>query len=135
MKQIKQQTFAKELNRHLQKSKNPTLKDLSVEDTQEFVSLFWEVLAEYLFDGHRVIFDGWISFFTNPVKRKCYDVGHTGYKWSYKHRIRFRPLDKFKGLAERDLTESDYQALDSTKKKEEKSRLKAEQKIALDSLK
>lgn len=120
MRQIKRSAFAKELHRQIQEGSNERLQRLSTDDIQRFVSLFWEVLAKYLYDGHRVIFEGWGSFFTNPVKRQVYDVGHRGHKWSFKYRTRFRPLDTFRNLAERDLSEDEYEVIKASKKPQDK---------------
>jgi hypothetical protein len=120
MKQIKQQSFADKLQVRLQESSNKNLQKLSNKDIQKFISLFWEVLATCLYDGYRVIFDGWISFYTNPVKRKCYDTGRIGNKWSFKYRVRSKPLNAFRNHAERELTEESYQELIDAKKTSKK---------------
>lgn len=120
MRQIRHKAFAKEMHSQLQKSNNSRLKELTESDIQKFISLFWEVMAMYLYDGHRVIFEGWASFYTNPVKRKCHEVGHRGYKWSFKRRLRFRPLDNFRESAEVEMTEEEYELHKSSKTQSDK---------------
>lgn len=129
MSQIKQQEFSERIVSRLSDSSNERLKELRDEDFHEFFEVFWQELARSLFEGHRVIFDGWVSFFTNPVKRKCYDaptadslagVTPRPQSWSFKRRVRFKPLSEFRRTAEVPLTEAAYLAAKKSKDKRKK---------------
>lgn len=129
MSQIRQKEFSRRVKKRLSKHENERIRKLDSEDLMDLFSLFWEELTSCLSQGHRVIFDGWISIFTNPVKRKCYDAQTEADKaagaprtseWLYAHRVRFRPLPRFRQQAETKITLEEYQRLEKlseTKKK------------------
>lgn len=81
---------------------------LTDEDLNIIITEFWAELGLCLRLGIRVIFEGWISFFTKPIKRNCYDMT-TGKRWiEFKRRVRTRPLDRFKEIAEVAISEEQY---------------------------
>lgn len=120
-KQLRQKDFVIRLEDRLIESGNKKLQKLQREDLEDLIWLFFDELTLCLHKGYRVIFDGWISFYTNPVKRKCYDTSSNdagvssgdrrASRLSYKHRVRFNPLKNFRQQAETELTEAEYLVL------------------------
>jgi hypothetical protein len=77
-------------------------------DLDIIVSKLWAELGACLKDNIRVSFEGWISFFTKPIKRQCYNM-HDHTRWvEFKRRIRSNSLDLFKGHAEVTISEQEY---------------------------
>lgn len=94
------------------KESNERLDKLHSEDLDRIIDLFWEELSSQLKKGVRVIFDGWISIFTKPVKRSTYDskIDNTR-KTVYAHRVRFKPLELFRKKAETVIDKEEYTKL------------------------
>lgn len=97
---------------HENTKENDPLRNLSSEDIYRLIHIMWTVASNQLKFGRRVIFDGWLSVFTKPIKRETYDskVDNTR-KMTYAHRLRFRPLTEFRLESETDLTKSEYDKL------------------------
>lgn len=83
---------------------------LTLDDLDFILSEMWEELSQLLRDGKRVIFEGWASFFTRPVKRKCYNMSTVKNWWTYRCRIRMTPLAHFRRQAETDISIEKYEA-------------------------
>lgn len=107
-KQVRQTAFVRGLHKQLPED-NPRLRSLTENDLHYLIKLIFVEIATHLREGHRVIFEGLISFFTKPVKRKCTNM-HTGNTWyTLKRRFRTQPLDVMKAIAEVDVTEDEYE--------------------------
>jgi predicted DCC family thiol-disulfide oxidoreductase YuxK len=86
------------------------IASLSEDDLDVIISEMWAELGVCLESNIRVSFEGWISFFTKPVKRRCYNM-YTGDRWvEFKRRIRSNSLDRFKEQAEVTISEEEYLA-------------------------
>lgn len=96
------------------------IEALNVEDLDIIITEFWEELGSCLRIGMHVAFEGWLTFFTRPIKRNCYDM-HTTNRWiEFKRRIRTNSLDRFKEKAEVSISEELYlseKAAQAAKKK------------------
>lgn len=80
----------------------------------ELITIFFtmfRLIGELIQKETRVIFEGYLAFFTNPVKRKCTNLHTNEVWWTYKHRIRMKPLDELKRLAETEISEEEYNRL------------------------
>lgn len=82
---------------------------LTAEDLDFILSEMWKELARQLRDNKRVIFEGWASYFTRPVKRKCYNMTKNSNWWTFMRRIRMTPLKDFRDQAEVEISEEEYQ--------------------------
>jgi predicted DCC family thiol-disulfide oxidoreductase YuxK len=81
---------------------------LTDEDLDIIISEVWAELGACLRANIRVSFEGWISFFTKPIKRNCYNM-IDGSRWvEFKRRIRSNSLDRFKEQAEVTISEEGY---------------------------
>lgn len=115
-KSLRQTGFVKNWKERVE-SERPELADLSDEDLLYLLNSHYEELSELMKLGYRVIFEGHLSYYTKPIKRKCTNM-HTGEEWwSYKRRIRTKPMDLMKSRTEIDLTEEEYLELQKGQKK------------------
>lgn len=116
-KQIRQTGFSKRLKERLDKEDPELGKLLSQESLTKILVLAFEELIVLLRDGYRVIFEGYFSFFTKPIKRKCFNLHTKEEWWTFKRRIRFKSMPDFKKKVEIDIPESEY-LLEKDKEKE-----------------
>ena len=115
-KMIRQKGFSKRLAARLKNSDNEKLKKLKAKDIDEFIDAFWSELAVAVKEGIHISFEGWMSFFTKPVKRACRNT-HTDETWiTYKRRVRTKALDRLRSEAETDLDEQEFIELEEKKK-------------------
>lgn len=121
-KQIRQVGFSKLVHKRLTE-KNPELAEkIKYEDLIYILDIMFGILGELLRDGYRVIFEGHFSYFTHPVKRKCTNLHTNEEWWTFKRRVRTKPMDKLKGVAEVDMTEEEYQEfMEEAKSKKKKT--------------
>jgi cytochrome c-type biogenesis protein CcmE len=117
---LKQKGFVRQLMKSVadhsdqRKERNARLDALTEDDVDILVTLFWETLARLLRNGKRVIFEGVMSFFTKPVKRKCYNMyaPEDRKNWfTYAYRIRNNVLDSYREKAETQISEAEYSVL------------------------
>lgn len=116
-KRIGTKRFFSELQRNLKDSENRRLQHLSVDDLVELFDELVKLLGYFLSQGAIVIFRNHFSFYTNPVKRRCYTNGKKGYQLSFKRRVRLRPYPSFRNKTEIDITEEEYEEFLKNKKK------------------
>lgn len=117
-KMIKQKGFANRLVLITKSLDNEHLNQLTNDDIDALITIFFKELAMVVRGGKRVVFEGWVSFFAKPVMRICYDQS-TNRRWpTYKKRIRSKFLPLMREHAEVEITESEYQEwkLDEEKK-------------------
>lgn len=82
---------------------DPALSHLTEQQLNALLALFWNELTDQLSKGNRVIFEHWITFYTKPVRRKCFNI-YTKEEWiSHKNRVRTNILDRFRERAETEL--------------------------------
>ena len=125
-KQIRKAGFARRLHERVGRERPELASKLTEEDHKVLIDLFFDELSSLLKSGFRVVFEGYASFFTKPIKRTCTNVRKIddgivddADKWStFKRRLRWKPLPKLKE-SEVDLTEEEYTELE--KKKETKT--------------
>ena len=98
---LKQRGFV----RHWHKQLQPSLQHITEEQLDLLVTSFWETLTTQLSEDQRIIFEHWITFYTKPVKRKCFNI-HTKEEWiTHKKRVRTNVLDRFRERSESDLND------------------------------
>ena len=88
---------------------NPELSNKITED--EIISIFntgFRIMGELLYKGVRVIFEGYFSFYTNPVKRKHSHIATKDTWFTYKNRVRMKTALKFKKISESSLSEEEF---------------------------
>lgn len=108
---IRQKGFSKRLHDSLKENKNNKLSSLSEDDIDQFITEFWKTLAICLHKGIYVSFEGWISFFTKPIQRRCHDP-HTTESWmTFKRRVRTKVLETFRNESEIDLTRDEIKKM------------------------
>lgn len=118
-KQIRQQGISKNVKKRLEKEHPQLAKKLSSHELLIIMEAYLVEIIGSLKSGYRVIFVGFGSFFTRPVKRQCSNP-KTKEQWmTYKRRIRFSPSPSLRVKAETDMTEKEY--MQDTKKKDSKS--------------
>lgn len=106
--------FANQLRAALQQTDNPRLLALTTKDISVIIECFWQLVTTNLQNGKRVVFEGWISFFLNPVKRVCFKnnlINKKDRQVVYKKRVRMNITDQFRQSAEIDMTEAEYQII------------------------
>jgi nucleoid DNA-binding protein len=112
--QVRQIGFARRLKERLDDQHPDLSKKLDETDLLVLFDLFFMEVAYLLRSGYRVIFEGFVSFYTKPIKRKCTNL-HTGKDWmTYKRRLRWNPAPDMKVISEVEITEEQY--LEETKK-------------------
>ena len=121
-KQIRNKGFYNAIQNKLNEESPDLAARLSLDDISVIMDTALRVMAELLKDGYRVIIEGYLSFFTKPIKRKCTNLQNkdTEETWyTLKRRIRIKPMDKFKKQVETELTTEEYNQykLETNKKK------------------
>lgn len=107
-KQIRQAGFVKEMKKALETKKPELAEKLTEEDLWFLIELFFHQLSSLLRSGLRVIFEGYASFYTRPIARKCTNL-QTDESWmTYCRRLRFTPMPKMKKSTEFDITKEEY---------------------------
>lgn len=88
------------------------VRKLSAADLNFIINMLFDEVSKKLMSGSQVIFNGWLSIFTNPTKRSLYaSKKENGRKLSYAMRIRFKPLNRLRKQSETHLTETEYNQL------------------------
>lgn len=112
--QIRQIGFARKLKEYLDTEQPELSKKLNEAEILLLIEAFFTVVSVLLRSGYRVIFEGFVSFYTKPIERKCSNL-HTGKDWmTYKRRLRWTPAPNMKKIAEVEITKEQY--LEQTKK-------------------
>lgn len=106
--QIRNAGFAKAVHKQMEKMNPDLAAKTSETDIHQILDIMLEVLAVLMRDGYRVIFEGFFSYFTKPIKRKCTNLHTNETWWTYKRRIRCKPMDHVKSIAETEITEEIY---------------------------
>jgi nucleoid DNA-binding protein len=112
-KSMRQVGFLKHWRNRIEKER-PALASLSDEDLLYLVDSKYEELSDLLKNGYRVTFEGHWSYYTKPIKRKCMNMNTGEEWWTFKRRLRTKPMEKMKGNTEIDITEEEY-ALENRK--------------------
>lgn len=81
---------------------------ITEDELYKILKVSFALIGELLGKGYRVIFEGYFSFFTKPIKRKCTNLYTKENWWTYKRRIRVKPMDSIKKIAENDISEEEY---------------------------
>lgn len=108
-KQIRTRGFSIALYKKLQKEHPEIAQKLKPEEVFEILEASFRLVGELLKDGYRVILEGYFSFFTKPIKRKCTNLHTKETWWTYKKRVRTTTLGKLKEEAEVDITVKEYE--------------------------
>lgn len=112
--QVRQIGFARKLKERLDNEQPELSKKLNEAEILLLIELLFSEISTLLRTGYRVIFEGFVSFYTKPIKRKCTNL-HTGENWmTYKRRLRWTPAPDMKKITEIEITEAEYK--DETKK-------------------
>lgn len=116
--QIRQIGFARKLKERLDNEHPELAAKLDETELLLLIELFFKEISILLRLGYRVIFEGFVSFYTKPIKRKCTNL-QTGEDWmTFKRRLRWIPQPNMKKLTEVEITESEYnQAMKKDKEK------------------
>lgn len=113
-KQTRQIGFSRRLHERLQNERPELAKKLDEKELLFIIESVFEEISVLLRSGVRVIFEGYLSFYTKAIKRKCSDL-HTGEDWmTHKRRLRWKPSPRFKEMTEIEISEEEY--LTETKK-------------------
>lgn len=121
-KQIRNKGFSVAVRKKIEQEHPELLAKYTDGDFQKIIECALKVLSELLRDGYRVIFEGYFSYFTKPIKRKCSNLHTKETWWTYKRRIRVKPMDKLKELSEVEITEDEYkQFIEETQKRKQKN--------------
>ena len=116
-KMIRQKRFSKKMKQILQQTNNESLQKLSEEDIDQFIDNFWHQISIHLHSGIQIVFEGWATFYTKAVARRCRNVKENSSWMSYKMRDRWRPLSRLRSESERELTIDEYEDLKAKKNK------------------
>ncbi|PGQ88192.1 hypothetical protein [Priestia megaterium] len=120
-KQIRNKGFSIAVRTKIEEKHPELLEKYKDGDIQKIVECALEVLSELLRSGYRIIFEGYFSFFTKPIKRKCSNLHTNETWWTYKRRIRVKPMDHLKEVSEVEITEEEYkQYIEETEKRKQK---------------
>lgn len=113
-KQIRQAGFVRGMKKTLEEQNPELAVKLDEKDLLFLIDLFFNQLSIHLRSGLRVIFEGFASFYMNPIARKCTNL-HTNDTWmTYKRRLRWSPLPNMKKATEIEITKEQY--LEETQK-------------------
>jgi nucleoid DNA-binding protein len=113
-KQIRQAGFVREMKKALEEQQPELAAKLDEKDLLFLIELFFKQISVHLRSGLRVIFEGFASFYTKPIARKCTNL-RTEEDWmTYKRRLRWSPLPDMKKATEIEITKEQY--LEETKK-------------------
>ena len=122
-KQVRNAGFFAAVYNQLQKE-NPNLANkLAIDDISIITDTSMRVIAGFLKSGHRVILEGYFSFFTKPIKRKCSNLQNNSADetwWTFKRRIRIKPMRDLKKMVEVDITEKEYEVYKTLSEKRKK---------------
>lgn len=114
--QVRQIGFARRLKERVDAEHPELSKKLDENEILILIELLFKEVAFLLRSGYRVIFEGFVSFYTKPIKRKCSNL-HTGEDWmTYKRRLRWTPAPHMKAISEIEISEDEYKK--ETKKEE-----------------
>lgn len=104
---LKQRGFVRKWMKGLKTPETPlAVQKLSEDELDYVLNQFWNDLTDELSKGHRVIFEHWITFYTKPVRRKCFNI-YTKEEWiTHKNRVRTNILDHFRAKSETDIDEN-----------------------------
>lgn len=109
-KQIRQAGFVKGMLKEIEQERPELAEKLDEKELLFLIELFFKQLSVHLRSGLRVIFEGFASFYTKPIARKCTNL-RTDENWmSYKRRLRWLPLPDMKSATEIEITEEEYKA-------------------------
>jgi nucleoid DNA-binding protein len=107
-KQIRQAGFVKEMKKKLDIDNPDLANKLTEKDLLFIIELFFSQISVHLRAGLRVIFEGFASFYTKPIARKCTNL-RTDETWmTYKRRLRWTPLPDMKKSTEIEITKEQY---------------------------
>lgn len=121
-KQIRNKGFSVAVRERLKKEHPDIIDRYKDGDIQKIVDCALKVLSELIRDGYRVIFEGYFSYFTKPIKRKCSNLHTKETWWTYKRRIRVKPMDHIKEISEVEITEDEYNKfIEETQKRKQKN--------------
>jgi nucleoid DNA-binding protein len=106
--QVRQIGFSRRLKERLDAQHPDISKKLDEAELLVIIELLFMEVAHLLKSGYRVIFEGFVSFYTRPIKRKCSNL-HTGEDWmTYKRRLRWTPAPNMKAISEVEISEDEY---------------------------
>lgn len=107
-KQIRQAGFVREMIKTLQEEHPRLAAKLGEEDLLILIEVFFNQISLHLRAGLRVIFEGFASFYTKPIARKCTNL-RTNETWmTYTRRMRWAPLPNMKKSTEVEITREEY---------------------------
>lgn len=117
-KQIRTRGFSNALHKKLQKEHPEIAAKIKPEEVFDLLESAFRLVGELLKDGYRVILEGYFSYFTKPIKRKCTNLHTNETWWTYKRRVRSTTLGQLKEVAEVDITEEEYEEFINSKSKD-----------------